>query len=90
MEFHLVGVGFVGGVGEEVAELGGGEVRDSDVAGEAFGVEESHGGPGGEVLDSVFVEEGLGDGPVHVVEVEVGEAEAGVGRESVVWGRGCG
>jgi len=52
--------------------LGWGEVRDADVPGFGVGEEEDHGGPGGEVFDGIFVEEGLGDGPVHVVEVEVG------------------
>jgi hypothetical protein len=44
------------------------------MAGFAFEDQLGHGGPGVEVLD--FVAEGcVGDGPVHVVEVEVVELE---------------
>ena len=79
VQFHLVHGGRVGGVVEESLELRGREVRDADVAGFACADECGHGVPGGEEFDFVVVEVGVGDGPVHVVEVEVVELEVGEG-----------
>ena len=67
------------GVVEQGLELGGREVGDADVPGSAAVRESGHGGPGGEEFDFVGAESGGGDGPVHVVEVEVGELEVGEG-----------
>lgn len=45
----------------------------------AFAHELDHGVPGLEELDFVVAEGRVGYGPVHVVEVEVGELEVGEG-----------
>ena len=69
----------MGSVVEEGLELWWGEVRDADVPGFAFAHELDHGVPGLEEFDFVGAEGRVGYGPVHVVEVEVGELEVGEG-----------
>ena len=69
----------MGSVVEEGLELWWGEVRDADVEGFATAHELGHGGPSIEEFDFVMSQGGVGDGPVHVVEVEVGELEVGEG-----------
>lgn len=79
MQLHLVHGGRVGCVVEQGLELRGREVGDADVPGFPCADEFGHGVPGGEEFDFVVAEVRVGDGPVHVVEVEVVELEVGEG-----------
>ena len=79
VQLHLVHGGRVRGVVEEGVELRGREVRHADVACFACAYEFGHRVPCGEEFNLVVAEGRVGDGPVHVVEVEMVELEVGEG-----------
>ena len=75
MQLHLMYRRWVRSMVQQILELFRVEVTDADMTGLAFFEEQAHGGPGIAVLDAITAQGGLGDRPVHVVEIEVADAK---------------